>query len=234
MEYLKNTVRSLDVDHIIYFHNLNDTLPDKDRSARARLLDEARKASLLTDVINVLRVKTEGLRSTSYLFNWMRYKVRILLLGLGIEHNGEEPYEFYPERNKPVIQQTAARIRYLNRMPESEGIGFLVVLVPYEMQISEEAARVYAAMGIHWERGFLGRRLQQIIRQALAPAIRVIDAYEAFVAERGDREEIGVGELFVYNEGDSLDWNHLNRAGHKKTADFLENNTLFLGTIKGR
>lgn len=234
MEYIKNQAEKLGVDHVIYFYNLNDTLPDIDE-ANARV--PARRvlhAGILTDVINITRANTEGLRNKSYLFNWLRFKVRVLLLQLGIEYHGEEAYELFPERNKDVIKETAARIHYLNYMLEDAGIDFLVVLVPYEMQISEEAARTYDALGIDWEQGFIDRRPQQLLVEELMPEIQVIDAYDAFVRAPKDRKRIKVGELFVYDEGDSLDWNHPNREGHKRIADFLETNPLFLESIKGR
>ena len=31
----------------------------------------------------------------------------------------------------------------------------------------------------------------------------------------------GVGEYFVYNKGDKLDWNHPNRDGHRAIAEYL-------------
>ena len=237
MDYIKNQAKALGVDHVIYFYNLNDTLPDVDEAKASTPMEPIRRADilssdLLTGLINVVRANTEGLRNKSYLFNWLRFKVRILLLRLGIEHHGEEAYELHPEKNKDVIAQTATRIRYLNDMLEAEAIGFLVVLVPYEMQISEDAARTYASLGIIWEQGFLNRRLQQLLAQHLEPEIRTIDAYEAFVGAPEDRDQIKVGELFVYDEGDSLDWNHPNREGHKKIAAFLETHPLFLDTIK--
>lgn len=234
MEYIKRTAKALGIDHVIYFYNLNDTLPDIDEARTSPTLRHANQAGLFTDAINVLRTNTEGLRRSSYLFNWLRFKVRIILLRLGIEYHGEQAYELFPERNKDVIEQTAARIRYLHSMLEEQGVGFLVVLVPYEMQISEDAARVYASMGIHWEQGFINRRLQELLRQQLTPEIRVLDAYHAFIEEPDDRKQIKVGELFVYDEGDSLDWNHPNRAGHKKIARFLETHPLFLETIRER
>ncbi|MGI9493880.1 MAG: SGNH/GDSL hydrolase family protein [Geminicoccaceae bacterium] len=238
MDYVKNQANALGADHVIYFYNLNDTLPDIDQAETSAPIETVRRADmlssdLLTDVINVVRANTEGLRNKSYLFNWLRFKIRVLLLQLGIEYHGEEAYELFPEKNKDIIAQTATRIRYLNDMLEEQGIGFLVVLVPYEMQISKDAARTYASLGINWEQGFLNRRLQQLLAQHLEPEIRTIDAYEAFVNDAEDREKIKVGELFVYDEGDSLDWNHPNREGHKKIAAFLESHPLFLDTIKG-
>lgn len=234
MDYVTRTAEELGIDHVIYFYNLNDTLPDIEEALARRPDQPLYQAALLTDVINLVRDQTDGLRNKSYLFNWLRFKLRVLLLRVGIEYHGEEAYELFPERNKDVIAQTAARIHYLNDMLEVRDINFLVVLVPYEMQISEDAARTYASLGISWGQGFLQRKLQSLLEQHLAPDIPVIDAYQAFVGDAADRDEIKVGELFVFNAGDSLDWNHPNREGHKKIAAFLETHPLFLDVIKGR
>jgi lysophospholipase L1-like esterase len=234
MDSIKRTAEELGVTSVIYFYNLNDTLPDLDEASAESPGRQVYHAGLLTETINVVRAHTEGLRNKSYLFNWLRFRLRVLLLRYGIEYHGEEAYELFPERNKDVIAQTATRIHYLRDMLARAGIGFMVVLVPYEMQISKDAARTYAAMGINWEQDFVNRRLQELLKQHLAPEIDVLDAYGAFVHEPDDLERIKVGELFVYDEGDSLDWNHPNREGHKKIADFLERNPLFLDTIKGR
>ena len=100
-----------------------------------------------------------------------------------------------------------------------------MVIVPYEMQISDEAAKVYRDDGITWEDGFLGGSTQRILAEAFASGVRVIDLLPAFVdpdhPERS-RAENGVGEFFVYDRGDKLDWNHPNRAGHRAIADYLK------------
>lgn len=59
---------------------------------------------------------------------------------------------------------------------------------------------------------------------ALDPAIPAFDAYHAFVDAadpEGSRARNAVGEYFVYDKGDKLDWNHPNRAGHRAIADYL-------------
>ena len=236
MDHVTRTAVSLGVDCVIYFYNLNDTLPNSEEETAAVVGagSPVHHAGLLTDIINVARANTEGLRNKSYLFNWLRFKVRVLLLRFGIDYHGEEAYELFPDRNEQVIAQTARRITYLRDMLAEQGIGFMVVLVPYEMQISEDAARTYKAMGINWGDRFVDRRPQQLLKKYLDPELRVLDAYDAFVQNPGDRRTIKVGELFVYNEGDSLDWNHPNRAGHRRIAAFLETNPLFLKTIEGR
>jgi hypothetical protein len=55
-----------------------------------------------------------------------------------------------------------------------------------------------------------------------------LDAAEAFVPAGLDsagvaaaRDRNALGEFFVYDRGDKLDWNHLNRAGHARLGEFL-------------
>jgi nitrous oxide reductase accessory protein NosL len=103
----------------------------------------------------------------------------------------------------------------------AQGTRFEVVLLPYEMQISEAAARRYAELGIHWEPGFETGSAQAELAGCL-DGIPVHDARAAFAATPAARARIGVGELFVYDLGDKLDWNHPNRAGHARLAAFLE------------
>jgi hypothetical protein len=48
--------------------------------------------------------------------------------------------------------------------------------------------------------------------------VRYFDAYRAF---DGYRAQAALGEYYVYDKGDKIDWNHPNRAGHRVIADYL-------------
>ena len=92
------------------------------------------------------------------------------------------------------------------------------------MQISSAAEEYYAAQGIECEEAFIERRTQSMIAERLDPRVEVIDAYHAFVRkghEQADRDANGLEEYFVSRAGGALDWNHPNRAGHRRIADFL-------------
>jgi lysophospholipase L1-like esterase len=92
------------------------------------------------------------------------------------------------------------------------------------MQISREAELRYAELGVQWGDGFIGGETQRRIIAALDPDLRSYDAYEAFVdrgALKKARSGNGLGEYFVYNKGDKLDWNHPNRSGHRAIAEWL-------------
>jgi hypothetical protein len=57
-----------------------------------------------------------------------------------------------------------------------------------------------------------------------AGQVRYLDARRAFLGN--DRSlapsrELGLGQYFVYNRGDKLDWNHPNREGHRLIARWL-------------
>jgi hypothetical protein len=121
----------------------------------------------------------------------------------------------------------------MNRFATSlarQSIELIVVILPYEMQISSEAEAVYSAKGVRWSPVFLNGGTQRRILEALDPSIRVFDALEAFVDVSNrvpSRDSNGVGEYCVYDRGDKLDWNHPNRAGHRAIADYLiERNVL--------
>jgi lysophospholipase L1-like esterase len=98
-----------------------------------------------------------------------------------------------------------------------------VVLLPYEMQVSAEAATKYWELGIRWEDGFLDGLPQQRLVQHFSALVRAFDARDAFLNDGslGPSQENGLGQYFVYDRGDKLDWNHPNREGHRLIARWL-------------
>lgn len=201
---------------VVYLLNLNDLLPTQPADgegggSRFRALRQRLKF-------------VDRLRGRSYLYSALRFRFAELMLSLGYGHTGWKAAELFPRRHADTVRETAERVTALADAIAAQGRRFRVVLLPYEMQISEEAARVYAAEGVTWEPGFLERGAQQAIRAALPERVETIDAYWAFVDpadEAASREANRVGEYFVYNRGDKLDWNHPNRAGCARIAAYL-------------
>jgi lysophospholipase L1-like esterase len=201
---------------VVYMLNLNDLLP-------TRPPEQGGSKPSLRAVRQRLKW-LDGLRGRSYLYSALRFRFAELMLSLGYGHHGWKAAELFPHENAKTVQQTAERITALARAVEAQGRRMSVIMLPYEMQISDEAARTYAELGVQWEPGFLERSTQAAIQQALPDDVRTIDAYWAFVDpadEQGSRRANGVGDYFVFNRGDKLDWNHPNRAGHVKIAEYL-------------
>jgi len=206
-----------DLAEVVYLFNLNDLLPTRPSMKEGD--DTSRVRSLRQ------RVKwLDQLRGRSYLYSALRFRFAEFMLAMGYGHHGWKAAELFPEENAETVRATAGRVAALASDVAAQGRRFTVVLLPYEMQISEEAARTYAGHGVKWEDGFLERSTQAAFVNALGPNVKILDVYWAFVDpedEAGSRAKNRVGEYFVYDKGDKLDWNHPNRAGHAKIAEYL-------------
>ncbi len=99
----------------------------------------------------------------------------------------------------------------------------MVLILPYEMQVSNEAARVYKEAGNEWEDAFISGMTQDLLIEHMS-GLTVVDGLEAFLGPDRDasrRFEYSVGEAFVYNLGERHDWNHPNRLGHRLLGQLL-------------
>jgi len=205
-----------DLDEVVYLMNLNDLLPTQ----RAHGREAGGTVRALRQHLKFL----DELRGRSYLYSALRFRFAELMLRLGYGHTGWKAAELFPTENEAIVRETTERVKALAGALAAQGRGFRVILLPYEMQISAEAADRYAALGVSWEPGFLERSTQKMIRAGLPDSIPVIDAYWAFVRpedEAASRRANGLGEYFVFDAGDKLDWNHPNRAGHVRIAAYL-------------
>jgi hypothetical protein len=205
-----------ELSELVYLMNLNDLLPTPKADGSA----PGSRVRALRQHVKFL----DELRGHSFLYSALRFRVATLALRLGYGHTGWRAAELFPHQNAGIVRETAVRVADLADAVAAQGRRFLVILLPYEMQISEEAARTYHELGVRWEEGFLERSTQQAIRRELPERVRVLDAYLAFidpVDEARARAENHVGQYFVYDAGDKLDWNHPNRAGHAKLAAWL-------------
>jgi hypothetical protein len=205
-----------ELDEIVYLLNLNDLLP-------TRRTQGGETGSTMRSLRQHFKFLDE-LRGRSYLYSALRFRFAELMLSFGYGHTGWKAAELFPQQHAEIVRETGRRVTALADDVLKQGRIFRVVLLPYEMQISDEAARTYQEAGVAWEPGFLERSTQRAIREALPERIEIVDAYWAFVDpqdEAGSRRANRVGEYFVYNRGDKLDWNHPNRDGCRKIAEYL-------------
>jgi lysophospholipase L1-like esterase len=216
IQWASELAQRLGMQKVFYFFNLNDIVPDA--------VAAGEQTSSLTSLRAWLLLNLDWLRGRSYLYTFVRTRLKTFYSVRGRGFHGYTAYEFFPRRHEQILGQTAERIHRFQEALANRGIELIVVILPYEMQISREAELRYAELGVQWEGGFIDGETQQRIIAALDPELRSYDAYEAFV-DRGAVEETrrrnGLGEYFVYNKGDKLDWNHPNRSGHRAIAEWL-------------
>jgi lysophospholipase L1-like esterase len=203
------------LDVVVYLLNLNDILPS-DRFADAEM-------TWVSDIKSRLRW-LDKLRGRSYVYSLIRKEVRLFLAARGYGYHGWKAADLFPVENAPSVQQTAQRVNAIAEKLKRRGVAFAVILLPYEMQISRQAEERYWELGIRWEQGFTYGLTQKMLIDQFDDELLYFDAREAFL-RRGNplapSEKHKVGQYFVYNRGDALDWNHPNRDGHKVIATWL-------------
>lgn len=198
---------------VVYGMNLNDILP----SHAAETTADAPMRTARSFAITYL----DMLRSRSYVYNYVRTKMKIAATRLGYGYHGDEAFELQPARNSMVVDQTVDRINKLWVRLKQKEVELCVVLLPYEMQISTDAAETYRRLGMRWSGELLMGEPQAMILKHLAPDVVAVDVTHAFENNDLSPANIRVGAYFVYNKGDALDWNHPNRAGHMLIAQYL-------------
>lgn len=203
-------LKRLKVEKAIYLVNLNDIMPVY--QYKQGLVPD--HSAFLSRTRLALRYNLDWLRNRSYLYNYLRTSIKTLLTRLDYDTSGFRSIELYPKRNEAVIKSFADSLSEMANSFQHAGISLCFVLLPYEMQISSHAVTVYSGMGYNWDKEFENGLTQKIIADALPPDVLLSNPLSAF-------EQKSVGHYFVYNLGDKVDWNHLNREGHKIIAQHL-------------
>ena len=205
-ESIKHAAEEFKLRYAVYVMNLNDIIPP--------IESETAGHSVVYYGTHFVRASIDYLRDRSYLYNRVRTAIKNIFQRYGYEASGSYAYELWPNQADRVFRYTADRVNVLARDLRNKGVTLCVVIAPYEMQISKDAARVYTSLGFRWEDGFTEGSAQRKIISYLDPDIPVYDGRDAFAGK-----EEKVGYYFVYDKGDKIDWNHPNRAGHAVLAD---------------
>ena len=207
------TAEEYNLNTVIYAFNLNDILPAPEKTTDGT----KKKIPPLVKLQKTIWHTVDVLRGKSYLYTWLRTTVKNALTRAGYSHTGFKAAELYPDENRELIREVAGRIRKMDESLKSHGIKFCVLILPYEMQISNDAAQTYKSLGIHWEDGFEQGKTQQYLLEDL----KGVAVYNGLKAFSGLKDTARVGEYFVYNQGDKIDFNHPGRAGHALLAQGL-------------
>ena len=198
---------------VVYLLNLNDILPDEPPQSGG--------GAVVYNGLSFVKHYLDFLRDRSYLYNYLRTAVKNAVQRVGFEASGYFAFELWPGKSDDVFRSFADRVNATARELRAQGVQMCVVIAPYEMQVSDEAARTYADLGFKWEDGFLKGSTQKKLRTYLDKDLPVYDGLDAFPDHSAK-----VGSLFVYNAGDKIDWNHPTRAGHAALArGFLQSKT---------
>jgi lysophospholipase L1-like esterase len=210
------------LDVVVYLLNLNDILPsDRSGESNSGSRIAATKEKLLW---------LDRLRGRSYLYSVIRSRVSLFLAAHGYGYQGWAAADMFPTENVKAVRETAERVSRLARELDGRGVAFMAILLPYEMQISAEAAAKYSELGVSWNDEFLKGSTQEMLISFWGGRVRYFNALQAFVLTEngaGPSSENRLGQYFVYNLGDKLDWNHPNREGDRRIAAWLVQQKIF-------
>jgi hypothetical protein len=201
-----DTIKTFKLSYIVHLLNLNDIHPIVG-------VDNV-ETTVVFKIRDIVKSTADYFRDKSYLYNFLRFKAKNVVQRLGFEASGYIAYELWPAQNEDVFKLAIGRLNEEIHLARELGVDVCVILLPYEMQISKNAAAVYRTLGFQWEPGFEQGSAQAMIKKFLTPDAQVYDPMPSF-----DPYDSKVGTYFVFNEGDKIDWNHPNRAGHKRIAE---------------
>ncbi len=211
-------ITSNKIDKFIFMMNLNDI------SEFVNLTKEGdNKVSFVKKFKLFLYPIDKNLRGNSVLYTHIRYKLKnIFVTYLGLNATGYKAIELEPIKNKLEIEKAA--INFAKKLNEtSELVQFCVILLPYEMQISENAANIYSSIGIKFDESFLNFYTQEIF----IDTFRKYSNVPIYFLENSFPQK-QIGTFYVYNKGDRIDFNHPNREGQKILSEQISERQLCL------
>lgn len=201
------------LSRLIYLMNLND-LSDIIYNEQGSLNKKQKKN---VNFLKILNSKFAFL-DNSYLYNFIKFKIKNKLLQRGFDYHGYTALELHPSQNLELIKKVTNKINLVANSLKENDIKFCLAILPYEMQISKDAAEFYKKIGIRFSDDFIDFKTQKIILENIDKS--VIDTI--ILGETFDRT-LKIGEYFVFNKGDKIDFNHLNRKGHLKISEEIFN-----------
>lgn len=207
------------LSEVVYLMNMNDILPDDYGQETG---DDA--PTRLYDLKQLEKHYLSWLRGQSYLYTYLRNLIKTQATIAGYAAHGYFAYELFPHQSDAIFRQTAARMNYLHQQLAARGVTLQIVILPYEMQASDDAAKRLAQLGIRWEDGFVDGSAQNLLISYLDPDLRVSNPLAAF---RPLRPTARAGDYFVHDKGDKLDWNHPTRQGDAIIANYLIAHAIF-------
>ena len=207
------------ISRVVYVMNLNDIAPIiasiNDKNINSKEIKNIKK------LINTIKPVDSLLRGKSELYTFVRFNIKNYLVKKGYESSGFESIELFPDTNEENFKLVAEAINDWSISLKKAGILTCVVVLPYEMQISNDAKNYYRSIGINFDKSFEKFKTQEILKKNISKEL------EFFVLREGFQEK-KIGYYYVFNKGDKIDFNHPNRAGHQVIAEQISKNKVCL------
>ena len=194
------------IKRIVYVMNLNDIAPLSQSFSNDKT--QTTKIKNISSIKNLIRPIDNLLRGQSVFYTYVRFLIKKQLVKAGYEASGYKSIELFPKKNNIHLINASKKIDQWLSLTKKKGFKSCVVVVPYEMQISQDAKDYYQSINIKFENNFENFSTQKYLKENLQ------DNKNFFFINKNGFKEKKVGSYFVFNKGDKIDFNHPNRLGH--------------------
>lgn len=197
---------------VVYIMNLNDIAP-LSKKVFTDNENSNNKLKNINYIRKLIKPFDDFLRGPSVFYTYLRFLIKSRLVKAGYDSSGYEAVELFPKKNEKNIIEASKKIDQWLDLTKKNGIKSCVVVLPYEMQISNDAKNYYQSIDIKFEKDFSNFSTQKLIKNNLK------NSDHFFIIDKTEFEEKEVGYYFVFNKGDKIDFNHPNRKGHLSIAN---------------
>ena len=202
-------LKRFNIDKLVYILNLNDISPLAFQFNSKNEYDP-KKISKFARLKKFINPVDKKLRGRSTLYSLLRFQFKnFLVLKQGLNISGFKAIELEPIKNEKDIKNAARKLAILLNNLKSNSIDICTLILPYEMQISENAAKTYRELGVPFENQFLDFKTQKIFIEEFN---LYSDLEIHYLGKQFDQKP--VGHFYVFDKGDRIDFNHPNGKGH--------------------
>ena len=227
LDKINNLIKNYQIDKIIYLMNLNDISPLA-FSTNSRTSHQITKKVRGIKNFNIKTIKQKFnfldklFRGNSYLYTHLRYMIKnIFIVYYKVNISGYPAIELEPDRFTKEIKIAAEKLAIAVNNLSANNINICTIILPYEMQISSDAANVYKEKDIYFEESFLDFSTQKIFVEQFKKSSN----NQIYYLNNNFKQDI-TGTYFVFNLGDKIDFNHPNRLGNKILSEQIKERRL--------
>ena len=203
-------LKDLQIDKLIYVMNLNDIAPLAYQKKEKKIEDLYAMSNLAKFMRSISSIDIK-LRGKSVFYTFFRLKMKnFLVTRYRINESGFKAIELEPIKYSEDIKKSARNLAFIVNDLKINKINLCILILPYEMQISNDADKIYSELNIFYEDQFLDFQTQKVFIEEFK---RFSDVEIFKLGQNFPQDKVGT--YFVFNKGDKVDFNHPNHLGHE-------------------
>ncbi len=211
---LEDVIDVYDLDAVLLGFNQNDIIPSEEIAAAAKRVAKRRR----TAGVVAAGIADRLFRADSHLFHLFRERSKAILRRAGVLDPTMRTHPFLnldQVRSVKAWNDTQEILRQMNTYLGGRAVPFMILILPIDIQTGPKVAQMYRSDGFSFsttvQEGLAQRLMHEFTK---TEGILLADPLPRF---RQDQDLV----KFIRTEGGSIDWAHMNTAGHRITAETI-------------